>query len=327
MAAGVGRRRAPVGLAAVELSALFFLGPVEWDWSIRLSESSPALRRLAEADREAPGLVANHLLDVPVLAGLTTAFPSLGIIPPPPNYLLEAATRPPTRGTIADIRWQRRFGVTHGIWGPGDDVRGLEVLAVIPDPTLDRVMARVPSLCAHGPWILVRDRSAFPAARAARQVREAGSWGQLYSTLSSADHIDEAWFLAEDGVPKLPDPPATAPKVRSWDGRTAVVEHDGSCVLILRRTFYPGWSYRIDGGPGRPVLKVDGGLHGIPLAGAGTNRVELAYRPTGLGLRAGGLDRRDPGRRRGHCRDGVAPPAGHFRSGYSMTISEWLGAS
>src|SRR5262249_25581834 len=41
---------APVGLAAVELSTLFFLGPVEWDWSVRLSESSPALRRLVEAD-------------------------------------------------------------------------------------------------------------------------------------------------------------------------------------------------------------------------------------------------------------------------------------
>jgi hypothetical protein len=70
--------------------------------------------------------------------------------------------------------------------------------------------------------------------------------------------------------------------VRSWDGRAAVVEHDGSCVLVLRRTYYPGWSYRVDGGPEHPVLKVDGGLHGIPLAGSGTHRVEVRYRPTGL---------------------------------------------
>jgi hypothetical protein len=273
---------APLAITAIELSILFFVGPVEWDWSVRLSESSPVLRRLAEAKGDEPGLVAGRLQNVPVLAGLTVAFPSLGIIPPPPNYLLEGATRPPGRETIADRHWQRRFGVTHGIWGPDDDVRGMEVLAVIPDPALDRVMARVPSLRAHGPWTLVRDPAAFPAARVARRVREAAGWGPLYSTLSSSDHPDEAWFLAEDGVPRLPDPPATSARVQSWDGRTAVVEHDGSCVLILRRTYYPGWSYRIDGGPEHPVLKVDGGLHGVPLAGTGTHRVEVAYRPTGL---------------------------------------------
>ncbi len=270
---------APVAVAAVELSVLFFIGPVEWDWSVRLSDSSPALRRLAE---QRPGLVASRLLDVPVLAGLTTAFPMMGIIPPPPNYLLEPAARPPGRNTMAERRWQRRFGVTHGIWGPDDDVRGTEVLEVIADPALDRVMARVPSLRARGPWTLVRDPGAFPVARVARQVREADGWGRLYSMLSNGDRPDEAWFLAEDGAPRLPGPPATSASVRGWDGRTAIVEHDGSCVLILRRTYYPGWSYRIDGGPERPVLKVDGGLHGVPLDGSGTRRVEFAYRPTGL---------------------------------------------
>ena len=273
---------APVALAAIELGVLFFAGPVEWDWGIRLSESSPALRRLAEVGSNELGLVASRLQDVPVLAGMTAAYPSLGIIPPPPNYLLEPATRPPGGNTIAERRWQRRFGVTHGIWGPGDDVRGMEILEVIPDPSLDRVMARVPSLKARGPWTIVRDPAAFPAARAARRVREAAGWGELYSTLSSGDRPDEAWFLAEDGAPRLPDPPATSAHVTSWDGRVAVVEHDGSCVLVLRRTYYPGWSYRIDGGPEHPVLKVDGGLHGIPLAGSGPHRVEVVYRPTGL---------------------------------------------
>jgi hypothetical protein len=273
---------APVALATVELGVLFFVGPVEWDWSVRLPESSPALRRMAEATEHEPGLVASHLLDVPVLAGLTTAFPMLGIIPPPPNYLLEPAMRPPGRNTLAERRWLRRFGVTHGIWGPDDDVRGTEILAVVPDPALDRVMARVPSLHARGPWTLVRDPGAFPAARVARRVREAAGWGELYTTLSGGDRPDEAWCLAEDGAPRLPDPLATAARVRSWDGRAAVVEHDGSCVLILRRTYYPGWSYRIDGGSERPVLKVDGGLHGVPLPGSGTHRVAVVYRPTGL---------------------------------------------
>jgi hypothetical protein len=152
----------------------------------------------------------------------------------------------------------------------------------MPDPALDRVMASVPGLQGRGPWKLVRDRAAFPPARVARRVRTAESWGRLYTTLSTADLPDEAWFLAEDGAPVLPGPLATSAHVRSWDGRIAVVEHDGSCVLILRRTYYPGWSYRIDGGPERPVLKVDGGLHGIPLTGSRPTRVEVRYRPTGL---------------------------------------------
>ncbi len=271
---------APVALAAVELSVLFFAGPVWWVWDARLPDSSPVLRRLVDAGDA--GLVAGRLLNVPVDAGLTTAFPNLGIVPPPPNYLLEPAMRPPGGNTVAERRWQRRFGVSHGIWGAEDDVGGMEILAVMPDPALDRVMATVPHLHGRGPWKLVRDREAFPPARAARRVRTAESWGRLYSTLSGADLPDEAWFLAEDGAPLLPGPTATTAQVRSWDGRTAVVEHDGSCVLVLRRTYYPGWSYRIDDGPERPVLKVDGGLHGVPLTGAGTSRVEVRYRPTGL---------------------------------------------
>ena len=52
--------------------------------------------------------------------------------------------------------------------------------------------------------------------------------------------------------------------------------------MILRRVAYPGWVYRIDDGPWQRVLKVDGGIQGVPLAGSGTSRVETAYRPTGL---------------------------------------------
>lgn len=273
---------APVALAAIELAALFFVGPAEWDWSERLSESSPVLKRLAAETEPAPGLIASHLLDVPVLGGLTAAFPMLGIIPPPPNYLLESTTSPPVRNTIPDRRWQRRYGVTHGIWGPDDDIRGTEVLAVIPDPALDRVVARVPSLHARGPWKVVRYPGAFPAARVVSRVREAERWGELYTWITTAERADEAWFLTPDGVPRLPEPLATSARVQGWDGRTAVVEHDGSCVLILRRTHYPGWFYRIDGGPERPVFKVDGGLHAVPLEGSGTHRVAVAYRPTGL---------------------------------------------
>jgi hypothetical protein len=271
---------APLTATVLELVVLFLVGPVGWSWAIRLPEASPVLRRLAEVPEV--GLVAGRLLNVPVDAGLTTAYPMLGIVPPPPNYLLEPAMRPPGENTAAERRWQRRFGVTHGVWGADDDIRGLEVIAVISDPGLDRVVGIVPRLRGHGPWKLVRDPGAFPPARVARRVREASDWGPLYSDLSRADHPDEAWFLPGDRPAPLPDPLATAARVRSWDGRTAIVEHDGACILILRRTHYPGWVYSVDGGPEQPVLKVDGGLQGVPLAGAGTRRVETGYRPTGL---------------------------------------------
>ena len=56
---------------------------------------------------------------------LSPAYPSLGITPPPPNYLLESSTStPPASSDAVQRRWQRRFGVTHGVWSEGDDIRG-----------------------------------------------------------------------------------------------------------------------------------------------------------------------------------------------------------
>ena len=207
LAAGAGRRVGAGRLAAIELGVLFFVGPVGWGWSVRLPESSPVLRRLAE--HEHVGLVAGRLLDMPVCAGLTTAFPMMGITPPPPNYLLEPATRPPGETSEADRRWQRRFGVTHGIWSPDDDVRGTEVLDVIPDPVLDRVMAGMPRLHARGPWTLVRDPGRVPRGVGGAPSPRGGRLGRaLHRPSRSRDRPDEAWFLAEDGAPRLPDPAA-----------------------------------------------------------------------------------------------------------------------
>ena len=271
---------APISVTVLELGILLFVGPAWWGWRAHLPESSPVLRRV----RELPdvGLVGGRILNVAVNAGLTVAYPNLGITPPPPNYLIESAIRPPGQLSEIDHRWQMRFGVTHGVWGARDDIEGVELLAMIPDPILDRVMESFPHLRGRGPWKLVRDPSAFPPVWGASLVRKAKGWGELYATLSQNDLKNEAWFLPEDEIPVLPEPIAHSTRILAWDGRTATVEHDGSCVLILRRTYYPGWFYRLDGGPERAVLKVDGGLHGIPLAGAGTSRVELRYGPTGL---------------------------------------------
>jgi hypothetical protein len=273
---------APLLIAAIELGGLFFVGPIWWCWETRLPKASPVLSRLAALPDA--GLIAGRLLNLPVNAGRTTAYPNLGITPPPPNYLLESATSPPGRNTEYEHRWQRRFGVTHGVWGAGDDVLGTEVLAEIADPALDKVMSSIPHLRTGGvgPWKLVRNPDVFPSAWVARHVREAASWGRLYSKLSITDFPDDAWFLSEDQPPSLPEPAASAAGVQSWDGQTAVVDHEGSCILILRRTYYPGWTCRVDDGPDQPVLKVNGGLQGVRLVGSGTSRVTTRYTPTGL---------------------------------------------
>ena len=93
---------APVALAAIELGVLFFVGPVWWGWRSGCRSPARSCSRLAES--KDVGLVGGRLLNIPVIAGLTTAFPSLGITPPPPNYLLEAATRPPGENSETDRR-------------------------------------------------------------------------------------------------------------------------------------------------------------------------------------------------------------------------------
>jgi hypothetical protein len=272
---------APILVTTLELGVLLFVGPVRWDWTIRLPEASPVLRQLAALPDV--GLVGGRLLNLPVDAGQTSAYPYLGITPPPPNYLLQPATSPPGQNIEGEL-WQRRFGVTHGVWARSDDVRGTDVIAQVADPALDRLMSGVPSLSRSGlgPWKLVRNRGAFPAAWVSRRVREALNWGQLYTALTLSNDPDEAWFLAENSPPLLPAPAAHMANVQSWDSQTAVVEHDGPCILIMRRTYYPGWTYQVNGGPESPVLKVNAGLQGALLLGSGTSRVSVRYRPTGL---------------------------------------------
>jgi hypothetical protein len=229
-------------------------------------------------------LIAGRLLNLPVVSGMTTSYPNFGITPPPPNYLLESSVSPPGGNTDAERRWQRRFGVTHGVWCSGDDVRGTEIIAEINDPALDEIMSSVSHLeqTGLGPWKLVRNRDPFPPVRVALRVHEAANWGRLYTELSRVDGLDDAWFLAEDRPPTLPAPVATKSRIATWDGRTVTLEHDGACILIVRRTYYPGWQARINDGPAEPVLKVDGGLQGVRVTGSGTTRVSFEYSPVGL---------------------------------------------
>jgi hypothetical protein len=247
-------------------------------------------------------------MNLPTQIGLCVAYPLVGITPPPPNYLIEKVLLAPGRSSLEDFHWQRRFGVSHGIYVEGDDIRGTEITAVLPDPVLDRVFHGSPLVKPGVRWLLVRYPAPAPFASIALRAYEVGHWGVLYTTLSRSERSGEAWFihgeepnagrsapdrraadfLNERGMPRSQElahgKPATSARILSLDSHSAVVEHDGACYLIFRRTHYKGWYYRIDNGPEQPVFKVNGGLQCVPLLGAGTSRVRLTYHPTNLRL-------------------------------------------
>jgi len=273
----VGRQiasSAPFAVAVIELSMLFYFSPTHWGWSVAFPTASPVAERLARETNV--GLVAGAQ-DLPTRAGLTTAYPYLGITAPPPNYLLEpsSASHEPL---ATEARWMRRFGVTHAIRPAGSlDSRG-KVIYQGPDPALDRLMPdRGPR---PGVWQLVRLDGAFPPAWAATKAVVTDNWYSLYPKLSSADRHNEAWYTAEDRPPDGSGPRAQEAEVVSWDGRVAMVSHDGTCDLVLRRASYPGWLASIDDGPERPVGRACGGLQAVRLFGSGTTRVRFRHEPT-----------------------------------------------
>jgi hypothetical protein len=298
----------PLGVQIAELCLLFYLGSASWGWSPKIPQDSPVLKWLAS--EPGTGLIAGRMQNLAAQVKLPPAYPVLGITPPPPNYLLESSLTPPGQLNAVQRRWHRRFGVTHGVWSEEDDIQGAEVVAVMVDPVLERIFERSywssTRLRSGALWVIVRYPQAFPSASIAFHAREVADWPSLYSALSLEDRSDEAWFIRGDHSPetgpasprllssspsdgKIPEArdimmgvPASAAKVRNWDGRRGVVDHDGSCYLILRRTFYNGWFYRINNGLEQPVLKVNGGLQGIPLIGSGPSEVTLLYHPTGL---------------------------------------------
>lgn len=269
-----------VALTAIELGAIYHLGPVRWGSSVAIAEASPILRRLAEEPHV--GLIAGQLENLPLRSGLTPAYPYLGIPPPSPNYLLEA-TRSVTASKVpGSARWLRRFGVAHGIWHEGDIIPDSETLWIAADPALDKLL-RNPRDASPAPrWKIVRYRHAWPSAWACRSALEAADWATLYGRLSGTENRDEAWFLAGELPAGTSSTRASSARVRSWDGRTAVVEHDGTCDLIVRRTAYPGWTARLGGGGELVIHKANGGLQSVQLEGSGPSSVHFTYNPAGL---------------------------------------------
>jgi hypothetical protein len=264
-----------VALTTVELATLYYNGPIEWGRPLSLPGGSPVLAYL----RDQPDVlsVGGELENYPVLAGKATATPYLGFSLPEPNELLKVEAGPLRGPAIGPKAGLRRLGVSHMVWPDIEEnpPRRLEVVWQGQDPLLARLTDRPIGTL----WSIERLPIRPVAARVAIH-----QYSAYYPEFSSYAQLG---LLAEDEVAgfrgeALPPLSARNARLLTWEGRSGEVEHDGACVLVLTRTAYPGWSFRLDGGPPQPVISVDGGMQGIPIPGAGSTRVAVEYRPTGL---------------------------------------------
>jgi hypothetical protein len=270
---------------AIELGILFYLGTTQWGWAVALPAHSPILSELIR--RSPTGLVGGEIENLPVRANLATAAPYLGLAHPPANRILILPQELLLRGeSIAPnqkldpavlTRWLLRCRVSHLV---GRHQRLLALgkpTGYWQDRALDQIYPRKSSDPADLGWSIVELGEPSPEARVAVQARAVADRPSLINRLSREDDRDLAWFLAEDQVPPRPD--ARSARLLSWDGTVATIEHDGTCDLVLARTFDAGWLARIDDGPDQSVLPVDGGFQAVRVEGSGRHRVALRYRP------------------------------------------------
>jgi len=260
---------------------LYYTSTTVWGWAIDLPRDSPVLASLA-ADPDVCR-VAGLVHDLPIRAGKAPIFPYTGFAPPLPHPLLELATRFDDAFSSAGLSRLRRYGVTHGIWDRPADRQGLETLLETSDPMLDRLVYKPPGAPEHPTWRIVRYPEPYPQARVAIRVRVAPDEQSLASGISFDSDPQAVWYGPEDR-PLTAGPRASSAKVVSWDGRTAHVEHDGSCDLVISRTYYPGWMASINDGPEQPVARAEVGVQAVRLVGNGPSRVSFSYRPTHLRL-------------------------------------------
>jgi hypothetical protein len=268
--------------ASLELATLFHLAPVRWDWSSRWNPSgSPMLQKLkSEPD---VGLVAGFQANnLTTCVGIAPAVPYLGFRLPPPHFILWPQGLVKPRYNAQFLRWGRRLGVTHGIYGAWThQVPQAETVLVADDPYLRRLTFEAYQMYQDGfdtRWRLERYPGAFPAVRVLLRSRVVEDWPALFGSLNREDHRDEATYMRGDAPPETSAPRARQARLLSWNGTEAVVEHDGDCDVIFRRCWYPGWFFQVNGGPEERVFRADGGLQAVRLHGSGPSRIHFRYR-------------------------------------------------
>ncbi len=273
--------RGPFALAAVELGCLFYQGPTTWSWPVPLPRSSPVLSLLGARARgragrrpapEHPGARGPDLR----LSELRHQ-PAVAELPDPGAVDAAVAPGPALRALALPVR---------------RDARGLGRPEAVPQRCRGplrrsrsgaRPVAEHRPADAHSAPLAGRARSGRgPPARVALVARAAEDWYRLFPALSKSYVTEEVWFERADLPPERPGPRARSARLLHWDGRSGTVEHDGTCDLVLRRTYVPGWTARLDDGPEVPVLRADGGLQAVRIPGTGRTRVTVRYRPRAL---------------------------------------------
>jgi hypothetical protein len=264
-----------------ELGALYYTSTTVWGWAVRLPAESKMLVRLSA--EPGVGRVAGLLHDLPVRAGKAPIYPYTGFAAPAPHPFLDFTARPAEAFSPAGLARLLRHGATHGLWDrPITDPR-LEVLLEGEDPILDRLVFKPPGAPPSATWRLVRYVGAFPRARAALRTRFATSELSLLAGVDYDPDPQTVWYAGADRPPPKDSPRATSASIVSYDGESALVEHDGPCDLVLSCTYYPGWFASVNDGPEQPVARAELGIQCVHLAGRGASRVRLVYRPTSLG--------------------------------------------
>jgi hypothetical protein len=274
-----------VAAAGIELGILFFAGTTQWGWAVALPAQSPVLNELI--GRSPSGLVGGEVENLPVRAGLATAYPYLGFAHSDINkFMVIVQDRLFIRGPGAgpndreanQIRlWLRRCRVEYLVSAHRSVAALGHELGRWSDQALDQVAKRDQNDPAHRRWSIIAVGAPVPEVRVARQAETIRERSELISRLSFREEPDVALFLAEANVAARPA--ARSARLVAWDGATATVEHSGTCDLVIARSFDPGWLARVDQGPEQPVLPVDGGFQAVRVQGSGTHRVTLRYEP------------------------------------------------
>jgi hypothetical protein len=276
---------APLLATCVELGILFYLGTTQWGWAVSLPEQSPVLSELRQ--RSPAGLIGGETENLPVRAGLATAYPYIGFSLPRPNDILKSTQTPflgvgsmtevDKRPSPALKHWLERFRVEYLVTSNRSaELVGTE-LGRWRDRALDLLVHRGPTDPVQRVWSMIKLDEPWPEAHVALRARTVAQADQLIDHLVRDNHPDTGWFLAADAVPPRAD--GSSAKLVAWHGTAATVEHRGPCDLVIARTFDPGWLARIDDGPEQSVVPVDGGLQAVRLEGSGVHHITLRYSP------------------------------------------------
>jgi hypothetical protein len=272
-------------IAGLELGILFYNGATLWGWAVPLPAQSPVMTEILA--RSPMGLVGGEIENLPVRVGLPTAYPYLGFGHPNPNRslmlsqmsLLYANTSKVSEEFKAVVikLWFRRCRVQYLVTSHQSFLGLGRELGRWQDPALEQMVRREVTDARRRVWSLIELGDPIPEVRVALRAETIADRTKLISRLCFRDELELAMFLAEHGVPSRAN--ARSGRVKSWDGFSATIEHDGTCDLVLARAFDPGWLARIDDGPEQPVLPVDDGFQAVRVEGSGTHRISLRYQP------------------------------------------------